>query len=108
MRRDVPDVDIEGREKNEYIFPYGDNNHLYFPPGVGDLLADPHVLVAFVEAEQSAFALLAWAWGMGWKLLPIRTGGCWGWRGKVGAEDENQDKERRGDGQSPAGSDRSE
>ena len=96
IRRDQPDIDETGREKAKYIIPWGDNGHLYFPPGVKELLGDPSVPTAFVEAEKSALAILAWAKRTGWKLFPIATGGCWGWRGKPGAESEFQDKGRRG------------
>lgn len=96
LRRDKPDIDEKAREKNKYILAHGDNGHLYFPPGVGELLADSSVSVAFVEAEKSALALTAWAARLGQKVVPIGTGGCWGWRGRVGAEDENQDRDRRG------------
>jgi Domain of unknown function (DUF3854) len=95
LRRDKPDLDEKGRE-DKYIFPRGDNCHIYFPPGVGEFLGDSKVPVAFVEAEKSALALLAWASRTGQLILPLATGGCWGWRGKPGAEDEFQDKDRRG------------
>jgi hypothetical protein len=96
LRRDKPDIDEDGNPRAKYISPCGDNHHLYFPPDVGDLLANSSVPVALVEAEKSALALLAWARRTGQILMPIATGSCWGWRGKVGAEDENQDKDRRG------------
>src|SRR5690348_14709284 len=96
LRRDLPDVDEKGRPKAKYLSPRGDTRHLYFPLGVGGVLADAKVPIAFVEAQKSALALLAWAGRTGSNLLPIGTGGCWGWRGKIGADDENQDRERRG------------
>jgi hypothetical protein len=92
LRRDVPDVDENGRPQAKYLSPYGDTRHLYFPLSVRDLLADLNVPVASVEVGKSALALFAWTKTVGWSLLPIATCGCWGWRGKIGAEDEYQDK----------------
>jgi hypothetical protein len=51
LRRDHPEVDTEGRPKNKYLSPYGDNRHLYFPPNAGALLTDAMVFVAIVESE---------------------------------------------------------
>ncbi len=92
LRRDNPDPD--GHRK--YICPWGDNHHLYFAPGAGALLHNPGVDVVLVEAEKSALALLALSERAGRHWLLIATGGCWGWRGKAGAEDENQSPDQRG------------
>ena len=70
----------------KYLCPYGDNRHLYFPPGAGQLLVDAFVPVVFVEAEKSSLALTALMARDGRKLLVIATGGCYGWRGKIGIE----------------------
>jgi hypothetical protein len=84
LRRDHPDVGAEGKVKDKYLCPYGDNRHLYFPPGAGALLRDLSVPAVFVEAEKSALAITALAEKKGRRILAIATGGCWGWRGKIG------------------------
>ena len=41
----------------------------------------------FVESEKAALAMTAWAARMirgEKKLLPVGTGGCWGWSGRIG------------------------
>jgi hypothetical protein len=43
--------DTSPKPENKYICPYGDNRHLYFPPGAASLLADPTVPVVFVEVR---------------------------------------------------------
>jgi hypothetical protein len=58
--------------------------HLFFPPGIAKLLQDVSAPVAIVEAEKSALALQALAGRAERKLLVIATGGCWGWRRKIG------------------------
>jgi hypothetical protein len=58
--------------------------HLFFPPGVADLLRDVNVPVVIVEAEKSALALTALAARASRKLLAIASGGCWGWRRNIG------------------------
>jgi Domain of unknown function (DUF3854) len=83
LRRDRPDV-IEGRQKNKYVSAWGDNRHLYFPHGSGQLLKDASVLVVFVESEKSAPALAGLARRRGLALLPIAIGGCFGWLGETG------------------------
>lgn len=42
------------------------------------------VLVTFVEAEKSALAILAASERTERHILAIATGGCWGWRGRIG------------------------
>jgi hypothetical protein len=86
LRRDHPEVDSEGKVQNKYITAWGDNRHLYFPPGVDALLSDATVPIAFVESEKSALALTALADRHRRRLLAVATGGCWGWRGKTGIE----------------------
>jgi putative DNA primase/helicase len=57
---------------------------LYFPPGAKDLLENSDTEIVFVEAEKSVLAVMAWAMRKALSLLPIGTGGCWGWRGRIG------------------------
>jgi hypothetical protein len=84
LRRDHPEVDSEGKLQNKYISPWGDNHHVYFPPGAASLLGDPTATVVFVEAEKSSLAITALMKRTGRQLLAVATGGCWSWRGKVG------------------------
>jgi hypothetical protein len=86
IRRDHPDMDVEGKTENKYISPYGDNPHLYFPRGSGAMLDDVTAPVVLIEAEKSALAITALAMRTGRNLLTIATGGCWGWRGRTGIE----------------------
>jgi hypothetical protein len=83
LRRDHPEVE-DGKSKNKYVAPFGDVRHLYFAPGARDLLKDPQTEIIFVEAEKSSLALTAWAERNQRKLVAIATGGCWGWRGRIG------------------------
>jgi hypothetical protein len=83
LRRDHPEME-KGKPKDKYISAYGDTRHLYFPPGARELLVFKGTPLVFVEAEKSALALLAWSERVNRKLLPIGTGGCWGWRGRIG------------------------
>jgi putative DNA primase/helicase len=87
LRRDHPEIE-SGKPKNKYLSPYGDNRHLYFPPNAADCLANQTTEIVFVEAEKSALALLAWTNRKGHPFLPIATGGCWGWRGRIGKIDD--------------------
>jgi hypothetical protein len=98
LRRDHPELDATGRPEGKYVSPYGDNRHLYFPPGAGVLLGDISVPIVIVEAEKSALALTAFAERTGRRFLAIATGGCWGWRGRVGigADPHGDRKEIRG------------
>jgi putative DNA primase/helicase len=83
LRRDHPEIE-SGQPKNKYFSPHGDNRHLYFPPNAVGLLAIPDAQIVFVEAEKSALALLAWTRRKGLSFLPVATGGCWGWQGRIG------------------------
>jgi putative DNA primase/helicase len=83
LRRDHPEIQ-SGQPRNKYLSPHGDNRHLYFPPNALELLANQDAEIIFVEAEKSALALLAWSRRKGRALLPVATGGCWGWRGRIG------------------------
>lgn len=84
LRRDQPDIGADGKVESKYLCPYGDNRHLYFPPGADVLLSDVSVPVIFVEAEKSSLAITCLAQNAGRKILAIATGGCWGWHGKTG------------------------
>ena len=83
LRRDHPDIE-DGKLVRKYLAPYGDRRHLYIVPGDHALGRDLNYPVVLVEAEKSALALRAWSIRTGRQLLPIATGGCWGWRGKIG------------------------
>jgi hypothetical protein len=50
----------------------------------GALLADPSMPIVPVEAEKSALAITAWAVRSGTRILPVSTGGRYGWRGRIG------------------------
>ena len=80
VRRDHPDIDVDGKVKNKYLSPYGDSKHLYFPPGAAAKLVQADTPVVLVEAEKSVLALHAWAERTGTNILPLAMGGCWGWR----------------------------
>jgi hypothetical protein len=99
LRRDRPERDGAGKVENKYVSPFGDNRHLYFPPGSQKFLADPSVPVMMAEAEKTALALAALAERCGRRMLIVATGGCWGWEGKVGLEqgpDPGERSEKRG------------
>lgn len=83
LRRDNPEIE-DGKPVRKYLAPYGDRRRLYIIPGDHPLGLDTKIPVVIVEAEKSALALRAWADRVGRKLLPIATGGCWGWRGRIG------------------------
>jgi hypothetical protein len=88
VRLDHPPAKSDGTPDGKYRAPFGDNRHLYFPPGSGPLLTDPSVVVAVVEAEKSALAITAAAARAGRRVLVVACGGCWNWRGRIGkAED---------------------
>ncbi len=79
VRLDDPEPDGK-----KYRAPFGDHRHLYFPPGVRDLLSDVSVPVVLVEAEKSALAITAAATRAHRRVLPIALGGCWNFRGRIG------------------------
>jgi hypothetical protein len=82
IRRDHPEIE-DGKPRKKYVAPYGDRNHLYFPP-TPELFADPSVPIVLVEAEKSVLALTAWCERTGTKVLTLAMGGCWSWRGQIG------------------------
>ena len=83
IRRDNPEIE-NGKTVRKYLAPYGDRRHLYIVPGDHGLGKDLVIPVVIVESEKSALALRAWADRTGGQLLPLATGGCWGWRGRIG------------------------
>jgi hypothetical protein len=83
LRRDHCEIE-DGKPKNKYVLPYGNSRHLYFPPGAAERLADNDTVIVFVEAEKSALTISAWAERNGRKILAVGTGGCQGWRGRIG------------------------
>jgi hypothetical protein len=96
LRRDVPDVKMEGgrqREVNKYLAAPGRGNLLYFFPGTpAAWLRDAELPVVITEGEKKALAL----WRLAWhdlsessehaRFLPIGLSGVWNWRGTVGKE----------------------
>jgi hypothetical protein len=86
LRRDNPEIDASGKPKAKYISPYGDTRHLYMLPAAGPLLSEVSAAAVIVESEKSVLALTALASRAKRTLLPIGTGGCWGWRGKTGIQ----------------------
>ncbi len=59
---------------------------LYVPPVPPDHLDDVLVPAVVVEGPKSALALLALAQRHGRRIVPVATGGCWGWRRTVTRE----------------------
>ncbi len=85
VRRDNPDVDSDGKPRNKYVSAWGDNRHVYFPPGFFAMLeSDPDAKIVIVEAEKSALAGTAWAKRLSLPYIFLATGGCWGWQGRIG------------------------
>ena len=68
----------------KYISAYGDRRHLYFPPECKPLLADLIVTTVLVEGEKDVLAGVDWAKRCNRSFLFVGTGGCWGWRGRIG------------------------
>ena len=83
VRRDHPEIEA-GKPTSKYLSSYGDRRRLYFPPEPSDLLADLGAPVIVVEAEKSVLAITAAASRTTRRVLAVATGGCWGWRGRIG------------------------
>ncbi len=83
VRRDHPEIE-NGKPRDKYLSAFGDSKHLFFPPGAGELLADTSASIIIVEAEKSVLAIMAAAERTGRRVLAMGTGGCWGWRGRIG------------------------
>ena len=89
LRRDHPEME-NGKPKDKYLSAWGDAKRLYFPPNCAALLADVDADVIIAEAEKSVLAIACAAESAGRLVLPVGTGGCWGWRGRIGkTEDAN-------------------
>ena len=84
VRRDHPPQKADGSPEGKYISGYGDHRYLYFPPGASVLISNVRVPAVMVESEKAALALTAAAERASRTLLIIATGGCWGWRGRIG------------------------
>jgi hypothetical protein len=84
LRRDFPETDSKGRQKNKYIFPKNDVRHLYLVPGQDAQLTDQTIPAIIVESEKSALAIHAFVLRTGFKLFPVATGGASGWSAKRG------------------------
>ena len=69
IRLDHPPLKADGSPDGKYRSPYGDNRHLYFPPGCAAMLKDLATPVIFVEAEKSALAISAAAERSGCPML---------------------------------------
>jgi hypothetical protein len=72
-------------EKAKYVRPRGEND-LYFPPGAAELAGDTTVPLIFVESPKSVLALMSLAERTDRRWLVVATGGCDGWRCKLGVE----------------------
>ncbi len=83
LRRDHPEME-NGKPKDKYLFAFGDRSHLYFPPNCAALLSDITVEVLIAEAEKSVLSITCAAERVGRAVLPVGTGGCWGFRGVIG------------------------
>lgn len=82
VRRDAPEIE-DGKPVNKYLSSI-DRLHLYFAPDVRALAKNPAVPAIFVESEKATLALTALAARAERTWLVIGTGGCWGWRGRIG------------------------
>lgn len=85
IRRDHPDIE-KGKPKNKYLWPAGQRKFLYFSPGCDAFLTNLAALLIIVEAEKSVLAVACAAERLGRAAFAIGTGGCWGWRGRIGLE----------------------
>ncbi|HYT69218.1 MAG TPA: AAA family ATPase [Vicinamibacterales bacterium] len=83
LRRDHPEME-NGKAKDKYLSAWGNTKHLYFPPACAPLLADVAVDVLVAEAEKSVLAIMCAAADVDRRVLPVGTGGCWGWHGTIG------------------------
>jgi hypothetical protein len=68
----------DGTPDGKYRARYGDNRHVYFPPGSGPRLADTSVPSLVVEVEKSASAIKAAADRAGRRVLVVRAAGAGG------------------------------
>lgn len=82
IRRDAGQPKYLGPPKSENITPGP-----FFPPVSVELFNDKAVPVLLCEAEKSCLAIWAWCARTGRKLLPVATGGAWGWSCVVGTKE---------------------
>jgi hypothetical protein len=82
MRRDMPDLDADGKPIAKYIKRYGDRPFLYFPPNAQQRLRDAQRIIV-VEAEKSVLSITALSDRNNLNLLAVGCGGCWGWNGRI-------------------------
>jgi len=83
VRRDHPDIE-GGKPKDKYLSPVNDRKVLFFSPGCAALLKDTSVILVVVEAEKSVLSVACAGERVGRSVLSVATGGCWGWRGRIG------------------------
>jgi hypothetical protein len=84
LRRDHPEMKTDGKPKNKYLASM-DPSRLYFAPSCHPQLADSSATAIIVEAEKSVLAIIdAEVRANRPRVLPIATGGCDGWQGRVG------------------------
>ncbi len=97
LRRDVVPLDQDGRPTGKYMAPAAEKaaRRLYFPPGAKELLADKNTPILLCEAEKSALAITCWSQRVGFPVLAIALGGCYGWVGS--REEKTNEKILHGD-----------
>jgi hypothetical protein len=79
-RRDVPDVDPQGRVDAKYLTVVGPQRLPYLlPADYAVLAADPAVPVVIVESEKAKLAGQAWASRVRRRLVFMAVGGDYGW-----------------------------
>jgi hypothetical protein len=93
IRRDTPDkrVDLKGETKIErkYAQPYGQRNHIYWPPGTTvEDIQNPALPLIITEGEYKTLALwrLAHHGSKSPRFLPIGLGGVDAWMGRDGKQ----------------------
>ena len=82
IRRDHPEIE-NGRPKAKYLSSI-DRAHLYFAPDTDVLLNDVATTAIFGESEKFVLAITDAARRAGRRVLAVGTGGCWGWKGRIG------------------------
>jgi predicted P-loop ATPase len=89
LRRFNPEVDLRtGKPRGKYITAQADRNHIYFPRSTRpDELTNVSLPLFIVEGELKAIAARRLACeGVGMvRFVPIGLSGIWGWKGTVGA-----------------------
>jgi hypothetical protein len=82
VRRDNPEIE-NGQPKAKYVQSL-DRAHLFFERTSHQWLNGTSTPIVFVEAYTSALAIAAWLERTGERFLILATSGCWGWRGTIG------------------------